>query len=128
MRKIENPTDTPTECELEDIAADIQKRNEEREQREGEEEAQKQKEERQRKESMKEETNYSAEEGVAERHARTDRRDTEMEIEGWGEAGTLTFQAQEGGYDKHLLNRLKWGDYCGYCQALLGALQDQQTL
>ena len=43
MRKIEVPTDTPTEFELGDVAADIQRR-EEREAGEREEEAQKQRE------------------------------------------------------------------------------------
>ena len=35
---------------------------------------------------MREETTHSAEEGVAEKHAKTDRSDTEMDTEGGGEA------------------------------------------
>ena len=37
---------------------------------------------------MREETTHSAEEGVAEKHARTDKRDTEMDTETGGEGGT----------------------------------------
>ena len=82
VRKIEVPTDTPTEFELRDTAANIQRR-EEREARKREEEAQKQ-----REEARMEETTHSAEEGVVEKHARTDRNDTDMDIEARGEAGT----------------------------------------
>ena len=53
VKKIEVPRDTPTEFELGDKTADIQRRREERETREKEEEAQKQREEKQREESMK---------------------------------------------------------------------------
>ena len=81
VRKIINPTDTPTEFELGDMAADIQQRREEREAREREEEAQKQKEE-----AMREATTHSAEEGVSEKHERTDRSDTEINTEDEGEA------------------------------------------
>ena len=35
---------------------------------------------------LREETTHAAEEGVAEKHARTDRCDTEMDTEGEGEA------------------------------------------
>ena len=63
IRKIEVPTDTPTEFELGDTAADIQKRREEREKREGEEDSQKQqREEREREEARWEETTHSTEE------------------------------------------------------------------
>ena len=51
--------------------------------REREEEAQ-----QQREEGTRKETTHSAEEGVAEKHARTVRSDTEMETEGGREAGT----------------------------------------
>ena len=65
--------------------ADIQQRREERETREREEEAQKQ-----REEARREETTHSAEEGVAEKHAKTDRSDAELDTctEGGEEAGT----------------------------------------
>ena len=46
MRKIEVPTDTPTEFELGDTAADIQRRREKSEARQREEGGQKQGEER----------------------------------------------------------------------------------
>ena len=68
VRKIEVPTDTPTEVELEDTAADIQWRREERDAREKEEEAQKP-----REEARREKITHSKEEGVAEKHASTDR-------------------------------------------------------
>ena len=55
-----------------DTAADIQWRGKERKAGEREEEAQKQ-----REEARREETTHSAEEGVAEKHARTDKSDTE---------------------------------------------------
>ena len=45
MRKLEVPTDIPTEFELRDTVADIQQRREKRKAREREEEAQKQREE-----------------------------------------------------------------------------------
>ena len=62
------------------MAADIQWR---REARKREEKAQKQMEE-----SRREETTHSPEEGVAEKCARTDRSNTEMDTMGGGEAGT----------------------------------------
>ena len=56
-----------------------------------------------------EKTTHSAEEGVTEKCARTDRSNTEMDTEGGGEAGTSQshLQAQEGTYNKHLPNRLR---------------------
>ena len=36
---------------------------------------------------MREETTHSAEDGMAEKHARRDRSDTDMDTEGIGEAG-----------------------------------------
>ena len=51
--------------------------------KEREKEAQKQSEE-----ARKEETTHSAEEGVAKKHARTDKSDTKMNTEAKGEAGT----------------------------------------
>ena len=68
-----------------DTAADIQNRREERQAREREEEVKKQREERHREKARREKIKYSAEEGVAEKHARTDRSDTEMDIEGGGQ-------------------------------------------
>ena len=58
VRKIEIPTDTPTEF---DTADHIQRMSEERQQRE------------------REETTHSAEEEVAEKHPRTERSDTKLE-------------------------------------------------
>ena len=43
---------------------------------------------------MRKETTHSAEEGVAKKHARTDRSDTEMDTEGEGEAGTSQSQSR----------------------------------
>ena len=83
IRKIKVPTDTPTEFELGDTTADIQRRRKEREARERKEEAQKQ-----REEARKEETTHSAEEGVAEKRERTDKTDIEMNTEAGGEADT----------------------------------------
>ena len=37
---------------------------------------------------MRDKNTHSAEEGVAEKHARTDRSDTEMDTDAGGEAGT----------------------------------------
>ena len=90
VRKIEVPKDTPTVFELGDTAADIQRRREERDQREREreEEALKQREERLREEAMRVEPTHSAEEGVAGKRARTARSDTEMDTEGGGVVGT----------------------------------------
>ena len=75
VRKIEVPTDTPTEFELGDTATDIQRIRGESEAREREEETQKQ-----RVEPRRVDTTHSAEEGVTEKCARTDRSDKEMEI------------------------------------------------
>ena len=65
MTNIEVPTDTPTEFELGDTAADKQRWRETSEQREREQ-TQKQKME-EREVVMREETTYSMEEGVAEK-------------------------------------------------------------
>ena len=76
LRKI--PTDSFPEFELGDTAADIQWRRVEREAREREEEAQKQRGEEARiEEAMREEAIHSQEQGAAEKHARTDKSDTE---------------------------------------------------
>ena len=83
LRKIEMATDTPTELELGDMAVDVQRRMEEREASQREKEAQKQ-----REKARREETTHSEEEGVAKKHAMTDRSDTEMDTEAGGEAGT----------------------------------------
>ena len=69
-----------------DTAANTQMRKKDREVRETE--AQKQREERQREDARREETIYSAEDRVTEKHARTDRCDTEIKTEGRGEAGS----------------------------------------
>ena len=106
VRKIEVPTDTPTEFELGDTAADIQRR-EDREQREKEAEKQQREE---REEAKTAETPQShSEEGVAEKRPRTDTSNSEMDNRGWrkGEHMPITIQAQERTYDKHLLNRLR---------------------
>ena len=78
MTKIE----APAQFELGDMAANIQQRSSEMEERQREEEAQKQSEE-----TRREESTHSAEKGVAEKHARTDKSDTEMDTEAGGEAG-----------------------------------------
>ena len=79
MQKSEEDRSSPDsipEFKLRDTAADIQQRREEREAREREEEAQKQ-----RGKARREQTRHSPEEGVAEKPARTDKRDTEMNME-----------------------------------------------
>ena len=71
MRKVEVPTDTPTEFELRDTAADIERR----EDREGKTKKQ-QREEREREEAKKAETPQSHKENrVAEKRPRTERTD-----------------------------------------------------
>ena len=91
MRKIEVPTDIL----LGDTAADIQWRMEESKAREREEEPQKQKEE-----ARRDETGHSKEQGVAEKHTRTDKSDTEMDSyrEGEGEAGTSQSHSRHKGH------------------------------
>ena len=83
VRKIKVPTDTPTEFELGDTAADTHRREE----GEQKERGRKRHRNRGRQKARRQETTYLAEEGVAEKHAKTDRSDTEMDTEG-GEAGT----------------------------------------
>ena len=73
-RKIEVSIDSVPECELGGTTADIQWRKEEREARKSVEEAQKQREEARRNEAT-----HSPEEGVSEKHGRTDKSDTEMD-------------------------------------------------
>ena len=85
----EVPTDTHPEFELGNTAADIQGRRVEREAREREEEAQ-----RPREEARREETTHSAEKGVAEKYARTDKSDTEMDTEAGGEPCTSQSHAR----------------------------------
>ena len=101
--KIDVPTDTPTQFEFGDTVADIQQMREEREAREREEEAQKQ-----REEVGREESKHSAEEGVAKKHARTDKSETEMDTEDGGEVGTSQSHSRhKKGHDKHLPDGLR---------------------
>ena len=74
------------------MAADIHWRREEREAREREEGAQ-----NQREKARREETTQSPEEGVAEKHARTNRSDTEMDTctLGEGEEGTSHLHSRQ---------------------------------
>ena len=92
---------------LGDTVADIWIRREEREQRQREEKAQKQR--RERVEVIWDKPIHSTEEEVTEKHVRTDRSDTERNTEAGGEGGdiSIAFQAQEGEYDEHLLDRLR---------------------
>ena len=83
MRKIEIPKDTPTEFELGDTAAHIQRRRAEREQRErggdrGTTEAGEGNEEARRLETTEPQT----EEAVAEKKTRTERSESEMDTKG----------------------------------------------
>ena len=80
------------EFELNDMAADMHWRREEREAREIEEGAQ-----NQREKARREETTHSSEEGEAEKHARTNRSDTEMDTctEGGGEEGTSHLHSRQ---------------------------------
>ena len=85
VRKIEVPTDSVPESELGDTVTEIHWSREERKAKEREEEAHKQ-----REEARREESTNSPEEGAAEKHARTDKSDTELDTytEDGGEAGT----------------------------------------
>ena len=97
VRKIEVTTDSVPEFELENTAADIKWRREEREATEREEEAQKQKQE----EAMREEATHSQEEGVAKKkRARIDKSYTETEAGG----ETRTFQSQSRYKKGHMTN------------------------
>ena len=61
----------------------------------------------QREEARREETNHSAEEGVAEKHTRTDRSHTEMDTEAGGEAGTSqSHSRQKKGYMTNMRRQL----------------------
>ena len=91
---MEIPTDTPTEFELGDTAADIQIRREEREQREREYEAQKQQREEREEARRAKTTQSQLEDPVAEKRARTERSESEMETRGGGEWGISQFQSR----------------------------------
>ena len=80
MGKIKFPHRAPTDFELGGTAADIQRRGGgEREGGRGT---------KQRKEASRKENTHSAEKGVAEKRARTNKSDTKMDTEGGGEKGT----------------------------------------
>ena len=74
-----------------DTAADVQRRRQEREQREREEAEKQQKGEREREEARKAETPQSSEKAVIEKRPRTERSVGEMDTEG-GEASTSQSQ------------------------------------
>ena len=81
VRKIEIPTNTPTEFELGDMAADIQCRREEREAREREEEAQKQR-------GRQERGNYTLSRGPSGQKVCKDKQKQHRDTEAGGEADT----------------------------------------
>ena len=78
VRKIEVPTDSVPELELEDTGADIQWRREERKARE-KEEAQKQRKMQARSYEARTEEKNLQEDGVPEKRTRTEKSDTETE-------------------------------------------------
>ena len=94
VRKIYVPTDTFTEFEFGDTAANIQ-RSEGRDQRKRDEEAQR--EEMERQDARRAET-PQPQEGVDEKRARTARSETEIDTEGEGEVDTsqLQFKLKKG--------------------------------
>ena len=113
MRKIEVPTDSPTEFELRDTVADIQRRRNEREQRE--KAAKQQREKREMEEARRAETLQSTEEGGAKKHPRTDRNDNKMDTEGGREDTSQSQSSCKKGLMTNIFNRLG-GGYCGLCQ------------
>ena len=99
MRKIEVPTDTPTEFELGDTAADIQRRREKREARERGTETGRSEVEGGKKNGG----NYTLCRGGSGRIAcKTNRSDTEMDTEGGGEADTS--QSESRHKEGHMTN------------------------
>ena len=96
MRRIEVPTETPTEFELGDTAADIQRRREEREQRDQREQIEKQQRE-EREGARRVETPHShTEEGVVEKRPGTERHEGEIDAEGGGETATSQSRHKKG--------------------------------
>ena len=85
MRKIEVPTDTPTEFKLSYTAAQGRGQRE-----------------REIGECRREETKHLAEEAVAKKCARTDRSDTDLDTEGGG--GVSTFQSHSRNKNGDLTN------------------------
>ena len=103
VRMIEVLKHNPPEFELGNTVTDIQQPREQREARKREEKALKQ-----REEAMREETTHSAEEEVAEKRAKTDRSDTEMDTETGGEAATSqSLKTKVGAHDQHLPDGLR---------------------
>ena len=86
MEKIDVPTDSVSEFELGDTAADIQWRRQDREAREREETQQQQQWEEARREEARAEESNTQEEGIPEKRPWTERSDTETEATG-GETG-----------------------------------------
>ena len=77
MRMIEVPTATPTEIDLGDTAANIQRRRQKKEQSEGEKAEKQQREDRERQEARMAVTQQCIEEAVAEKRPRTERSESE---------------------------------------------------
>ena len=89
VRRIEVHIDPPTEFELGDIATDIQRRREEREQRKGEEAEKQQREERE--DARKAKTpRLQKDLAVSTKRPRIERSKSEIDIEGGEEASTST--------------------------------------
>ena len=93
---MEVPADIPPEFEFGDMASDVCRR-EERGARKREEKAQKQ-----REEARREESTYPAEEGSAEKLARTNRSDRKMYTEAGGEAATSQLHSRQ--KKRHMTN------------------------
>ena len=100
-------TNTPTEFEWEDTAADIQRRRDEREHREREEAHKQHRQEREREEARRVETpqekTSQMEEAVAEKRPRTDRSKSEMDT-GWRRGQPI--QEHERTYDNIYLTEI----------------------
>ena len=122
VRKIEIPTDTPTEFELGDTAADIEKRREKREQREREREKaeKKEREEREREKARRLDTPQSQmQEAVTQKRLRTER--SEMNTEGGLKASTSTkYQSR---CKKEHMEGLPVGKICKQQQAVSKSVQ-----
>ena len=92
-----SPTDIPPEFDLGDTVADIQWRRGDREARERDKDTET------GEEARREKTAHSPQEGVTEKHARTDKIDTEA----GGEAWTSQLNSISGAHHRHLPGGLR---------------------
>ena len=117
MRMIEVPTATPTEIDLGDTAANIQRRRQEKEQSEKEKAEKQQKEDRERQEARMAVTLQCIEEAVAEKK---DQELRGVKVNGnreWRRGQESQSQSRhKKKYDEHVFDRLRRKSYCGLCQ------------